>query len=140
VAVVFGPARGKSDARRKAGRKSGVFLGIRGRGLRFAKALRAGGKTGNSQWFLVEQQASESVGAASGMLPPEASGALMLSSHVAYRVTKSLFLFYIAWKRVVFKSQPLRPFCCMYHGKNRFVFYVALGHPAGKPAPVYSFF
>lgn len=40
-------------------------------------------KQGIGQPFLAEQRASEGVGAASGMLPPEASGALMLSSHVA---------------------------------------------------------
>jgi len=63
-------------------------------------------KQGSGQWFLVEQRASESVGAASEMLPPEASGELMLKGHGAYRVTKSLFRFYIAWIRIVFKSQP----------------------------------
>jgi|GEM_PF-1423738 len=68
----------------KPAAKAAFFLASEGGELCFALALRAGGKTGGiGQPFLAEQRASEGVGAASGMLPPEASGALMLSSHVA---------------------------------------------------------
>ncbi|MFZ4701846.1 MAG: hypothetical protein ACOYMG_17510 [Candidatus Methylumidiphilus sp.] len=68
----------------KPAAKAAFFLASEGGDCCFAKALRAGGKTGGiGQPFLAEQRASEGVGAASGMLPPEASGALMLSGHVA---------------------------------------------------------